>query len=393
MEATTTQQPKKTNDDDIYFNFEFTNALTDEACDHIEELLDALGVELKEHRKMYVGMCPIHGGDNIGALNLYPDGDIMRGNWKCRTHQCEKKWSKTLIGFIRGVLSQGREFPVTWQYAVDWLCSFLGKPIGSVKIDVEAAKKRRFNSAANILNKRRKSLNQIKGLPREKVVDSLIIPADYYIERGYSADILAKYDVGLCRDMKKRMRNRVVVPIYDDKHKYMVGCSGRSIFPQCPSCKLYHRPQTSCPKQPWEIIFAQKWLLSKDFVDKDHLYNYWFAKKYIEDTGVAILVEGPGDVWRLEEQGIHMSLALFGTELTDAQLNILEASGAMSLIVITDNDKAGKEAAERINTMCNRMFRLYFPTIHSEDVGAMQSDEITEDIKPIIEQVLQQAGV
>ena len=49
--------------------------------------------------------CPIHQGDNSSALNLYIEGDSYRANWKCRTHQCEKTFKGSILGFTRGLLS------------------------------------------------------------------------------------------------------------------------------------------------------------------------------------------------------------------------------------------------------------------------------------------------
>jgi hypothetical protein len=44
---------------------------------------------------------------------------------------------------------------------------------------------------------------------------------------------LEDYDVGYCDNPAKPMYERAVVPIYDNEHKYIVGCTGRSIFEKC----------------------------------------------------------------------------------------------------------------------------------------------------------------
>ena len=58
----------------------------DELCDNITSLLDSFGLDYKVNQKMISMSCPIHGGDNPSAVNIYPEGDQYRGNWKCRTH-------------------------------------------------------------------------------------------------------------------------------------------------------------------------------------------------------------------------------------------------------------------------------------------------------------------
>ena len=62
----------------------------DQLCDNIEDLFNYFGIEYRNNGKFYSMCCPVHGGDNPSALNIYHIGDSYRGNWKCRTHQCEK---------------------------------------------------------------------------------------------------------------------------------------------------------------------------------------------------------------------------------------------------------------------------------------------------------------
>ena len=100
-------------------------------------------------------------------------------------------------------------------------------------------------------------------------------------------------------------------------------------------------------------------------------------------SGVIILVESPGNVWRLEEEGIHNSVAIFGTTLNDEQKYLIDSSGALTIILIMDNDDAGQEAAEKIIKQCNRTYRVYNIKVGS-DVADMNTNEITEDILPII---------
>ena len=222
---------------------------------------------------------------------------------------------------------------------------------------------------------------ETSGWTKEKLRGMLEFPCEYYLNRGYSKDILDKYDVGLYKK-----RNRVVVPVYDDNYKYVAGFLGRSIWGQCDKCKKWHEPNLKCPSTSYEIKECEKWL-NGSFQSTNYLYNYWFAVEHIRKSGVAILVEGAGDVWRLEQNGIHFSLALFGTDMTDAQRVLLDRSGAMSIIVMLDSDKAGQEGAKKLKSQLGRQYRMYFPKI-KQDAGELNQDEITEDIKPIIEKAI-----
>ena len=153
----------------------------------------------------------------------------------------------------------------------------------------------------------------------------------------------------------------------------------------CGDCKKWHAPKGGCPKTGYEIKEAEKWL-NGSFQSTNYLYNYWFALPHIQKCGVAILVEGAGDVWRLEENDIHIGLGLFGTELTGPQRVLLDRSGALSVIVLLDPDKAGQEGAKKLKSQLGRQYRIYFPNIR-DDVGGLNADEITEDIQPIIDKV------
>lgn len=364
----------------------------DQLCDNIESLLETFGIDYKFNSKMISMSCPIHGGDNPSALNIYPDGDRYRGNWKCRTHNCEQEFKSSIIGFIRGIISHQK---YNWQQpgdeccsfkeALDYIESFLKQDIKSIKVSKTEKEKTNFtNSIGYIYNEKTKTN---KGITRSQVIKSIDIPSNYYIHRNYSKEILQKYDIGLCKNNDKPMYNRVVVPIYDTDYKYMVGCSGRSIFEKCHSCSCYHDPGQNCPEEKNRWLFP-KWKHSTDFKSQNHLYNFWFAKDHIYETGIAIIVESPGNVWRLEENNIHNSVGIFGSSLSDRQKIILDSSGAMALIILTDNDDAGKKAAEQIKKKCQNTYRIFIPQINKNDVGDMTPEEINNQIKQYIQKII-----
>lgn len=366
--------------------------LCDDLCDDIESLLDHFELEYKSNGKMMSMCCPIHGGDNPSAISLYYTGDNYRGNWKCRTHNCEKIFKGSIIGFIRGIISarkykwekEGDKF-CSFKEAVEFATSFIKKDLDSIKISGSDRNKKAFTALVNYIHQETQSTEKL--IKREVIIKSLNIPAQYFIDRKYSSDILTKYDVGLCEKSGKEMSSRVVVPIYDNDYKYMVGCSGRSIFEQCKLCGSYHDPNRSCPDEEHRWIYS-KWRHSKDFKSQNHLYNFWFAKQDIMSSAVAIIVESPGNVWRLEENGIHNSVAIFGSSMSDRQKIILDSSGAMSLVILTDNDEAGKKAAEQIKEKCQNTYKIYIPKISKNDIGEMTNEEIDKEIKPILEKIV-----
>ena len=170
------------------------------------------------------------------------------------------------------------------------------------------------------------------------------------------------------------------MPIYDESGKIILGFSGRSIHPECSKCKHYHDPEKKCH-------FFPKWKHTAGFKKENCLYNYWYAKEHIIKSGVIVLVESPGNVWRLEEAGIHNSVAIFGAHLSNNQKKIIDASGAFSIVCLLDQDEAGKKGTQKIYEQCSKMYRLYSPQFEQNDIGDIDVDVVTSDIKPLISKI------
>lgn len=372
------------------YNQDQLKIICDQLCDNIEVLLETLGLEdIQPNGKMLVGNCPIHNGDNKSAFNLYPDGESYRGNWKCRTHNCEKVFKGSIIGFIRGVLSNQKfgwekngDQTVTFQDTIKFVEAFLGNDISKIKISKKEIEKKNFSCIVKNITSQIEEKNVSK-ITRKNVRQSLQIPSSYFVSRGFNKDILDSYDIGLCDRVGKEMHNRAVVPIYDHDYRFVIGCSGRSIFDKCKDCNCYHNQTDGCPvvEDRWKY---PKWKHNKDFKSQNHLYNFWKAKKHIADTGKVILVESPGNVWRLEEACIHNSVAIFGSNLSDRQKILLDGSGAMTIITIMDNDDAGRKAAIAINNKCKNTYNIININIAKPDVAEMTIEEINNEIKRFI---------
>lgn len=368
------------------YNQNQLKVLCDNLCDQIDNLFEVLDIQdIKQNGKMLVGCCPIHDGDNAGAFNLYPDGENYRGNWKCRTHNCDKVFKGSIIGFVRGVLSNRKhnwkvdgDKTVSFNETIKFIEDFLGHNLDNIKVSKSDIEKRTFASLVkNIVNNETDNLPKIS---RHSIRSSLQVPSNYFIQRGFNEKILDKYDVGLCDKPEKEMYNRAVAPIYDIDHKYMVGCTGRSIFDKCQHCGSFHDPKNNCPtiEDRWKY---SKWKHNYQFKSQNHLYNLWYAKKYILESSKVILVESPGNVWKLEENGIHNSVALFGSSLSDKQKILLDGSGAMTIISIMDNDEAGTKALEIIKNKCRNTYNIININISKPDIAEMNSDEIEKEIR------------
>jgi len=362
-----------------YHNPDIINKLIDLTCERAPELFEELDISYQEQGRRYVGICPCHESDNINSWNFYPDGEFVRGTWQCYTKGCHTKYNKGLVGLIRTLFEYREDISCSYYRAIDYLLSFNNlKNINEVKIEGQASlDKRKYQNIIKTLNN--KVLESTSTLTREEFRKKVQIPAQYYIDRNYSPSVLDRYDVGLYNK-----GGRVLIPIYDDEYVKVVGYVARSIHEKCDRCGCYHKGV--CPLTSFAKYQSAKWTNSKGFRSDSHLFNYWFAGKYIKKNKVVILTEGVGDVLRLEELGIHNSVGLFGMDLADRQRMIIDQSGAMSIIVMLDNDEGGIKGAERIKRMLGRSYRLFFPRI-LDDPGNLKEDKVTKDIRRLIKKL------
>ena len=334
-------------------------SICSELSDRIPELLDSLKIDHSQFENRITFPCPVHGGDNTEGACIFTDGDSSKGNWVCWTHSCEKDHGKNIIGFIKGVLSykQGKE--VSFYTAVNYCLSFLNKTLIDIVEEKIPESIYNSNKLIEILTRQPDKIDSI--IPRDKIIESLVIPSKYYIERGFKEETLIAFDVGECYNSNRQMFNRAVVPVYNQDFQY-VGCVGRA---------------TNENTKP-------KWFNSKGFKKSCYLYGLWITKPFIQKTSTIVLVEGQGDVWRLYESGIKNCAGIFGSDLSEDQLINLEQLGVMNIVILTDNDEAGQKAAQGIIQKGNRRFNYFTPKISKKDIGEMSVCDIDNELKPQI---------
>ena len=217
---------------------------------------------------------------------------------------------------------------------------------------------------------------------RKMVREKLVIPSEYFVSRGYDPVILDKYDVGDSISENRIFKNRAVVPIYDSENKHIVGFTGRIKLEKCNSCNNFHTQKECDPEKN-----LSKWIHSKGFSKKNYLYNYGNAKESIMKKGFVILVEGPADVWKFLKNGIENVVAIFGSSLSDSQQIILESSGATSLVLLFDSDKAGSKASDQLSLSLSRTFKIIRVSLPDgiKDPGDLSDDQINNIFNPCLE--------
>lgn len=322
--------------------------------ERLPELLNALEIDYVEYPNRFSFACPVHGGDNPEGCSIFTDGLTAKGNWQCWTSHCEEEYTNSLLGFVRGTLSHKRGRKISLNEAAAYCANFFNMSIEELD-NIEQDQKRR----SNVLDVFNKTINQnLLDISRDEIRSKIKIPADYYVNRGYQPETLDKFDVGFCLEKNRPMSGRVVVPIYDKAYNY-IGCVGRSINDN----------------------MSPKWLHSKGF-RKSVLYGLQIAYEHIQKTNSVILVEGQGDVWRMHEAGLKNCVGIFGSSINEDQLLLLEESGAMNVVILTDSDEAGTKACQQIMKKCGRRFNYYRPSISTKDVGDMSIEQIKEELYP-----------
>ena len=316
----------------------------------LPDLLTKLEIDYIEYPNRYSFSCPIHGGDNNEGCSIFTDGHSSKGNWQCWTHHCEEDYTNNIFGFVRGILSARSNRKVSLIETENFCTSILN---GDIK-DIDQEKT--VIDVFSVFAKKPQSIGT--EIPRDKIRSRLQIPSQYFIKRGFSSDVLDKFDIGLCLEKNKPMYNRAVAPVYDQNDRY-IGCVGRST----------------------DESIKPKWLHSKGF-KKCVLYGLNLAKNSILESRSVVLVEGQGDVWKMHEAGLTQTVGIFGSSINDDQLLLLEESGALNIVILTDYDEAGEKAADQIVKKCGRRFNYYRPIISTKDVGEMSVDEIKQDLYP-----------
>lgn len=359
------------------FKMEYLNHII---CEKIDFLLDHYEIKYRRSSDFLVSSCPVHGGDNKTALNIFLNGHTRIGNWICYTHNCQDHFINTAIGFFRGVISNKRfgwsnlgDRKVSFDSAIFEICKLLDIDFSSIE---QSEEYKSVEKHAHLFCKKTKT--QKNNYTKKMIRDKLSIPSEYFVSRGHDPFILDKYDVGDSNSVDKLFNNRAVVPIYDSDNKKIIGFTGRIKVEKCIKCNNYHI-ENDCDLNK----NVAKWLHSRGFSKSNHLYNYGNAKESIKKSGIAILVEGPADVWKFLKNGIENVVAVFGSSLSDGQQIILESSGATSLMLVFDSDKAGKKASNKLSNSLSRTFEIIEVILPDgiKDPGDLNDDQILSIFK------------
>lgn len=330
------------------------------------EILGDLGIDFRgQYGDKHRILCPVHEGD-APNMQITLSGYTLPIRWTCFSHGCHEKYKPSLLGLVRGTLSaqQGRE--VRMKDAV----AFLEGYVGQTSLLPQREGSRRPDPAPRPYP---------FSLTRDEVRGALTIPSRYFLERGFSAVVLDKFDVG-----DSAMLKRAVVPLYDDEGTTCVGYAARSKWPLCDACKKHHfGPDCRYGQHKWE--------LPEDFPAGSYLFNYAAARETA--CPFVLLVEGVGDAIRVAEAR-YVAVAVLGSEPSVEQVRKLAALDK-PVWVAFDNDDAGEKGRLRLREWIEAGgLRLRTEAFHApakyKDIGEVPAEELARAVEAVRREQLEE---
>lgn len=282
-----------------------------------QQILNKFKLKITESSDRLFGCCPLHGGDNTTAFSMFKEN----GAWICFTRGCHTEYGNSLFNFTKAMIAKIKNIPFLTVKNKD-VMEFL---------DIKGNNIPEWEPPKFIIDEPEDPQPVL--MSAEICRSILNEPSSYYLRRGFSKEILLKYQVCELADAHT-MNGRAIVPTFNLDGTELVGYSGRSTTDTHP-----------------------KWLHSYNFKRNKNLYNQWSVGPHIEKTGTIIITEGFAKVWRLEESGIHNSVAIYGTEMGNSQIGLINQLGPSRVIILMDNDEPGKKAAKTIESKLSGFYK------------------------------------
>lgn len=287
-----------------------SNDLKTLANQNIKTILDTLNVEYQVDCTGYICIrCPFHNGNDF---NLKFKNDF----WYCFS-QCRQSYSTI------DVIMQLQNY--TFKQAVGWLKNLLNiQDDTNVKIDYDT--KQELSLMKKMIKKNKPKI-EFESVHPYDLNDIENYYHNYILEQGYTIDTLKHFNVGFC--FSGKLKDRVCFPI-DSPQGDIISVSGRTIFPA-----TSYNPR-------YKIIGGSK--------IKSTLYN---ISRLNNELDYVVVVEGFKDVMYLYQKGYENVVATIGAGASKEQELLLLKLGK-KIIVIGDNDDAGKRASMKIyNNLSN----------------------------------------
>jgi len=334
----------------------------------LNKLLNSFDIDYEIFDDNYHCKCPIHeASDNDKAVSI----SIPKRSWRCWTRGCHEQYGTDIFGFVSGILSRRQVKEATFSDALRYIC-------GVYNVGGDFA---RVNTTTTTPNPNQDFCDIVKVFHENRTHNNLSIrsggdgglqlhtgyirtnssvdlrPSDYFLRRGYSESVLQTFGVTDCYDKQSPFYLRSTIPV-ENLNGTQIGVIARAT-------------------KDWIL---PKYIFTKGIVKSLYLYNYHRAIEKAQELGALFICEGQGDVWRLWEAGVHNAVGIFGKEISSEQKTLLLNSGITTIVVVTDNDQAGRESKIKIQRELNRYFTVKFPRFKTKDIGMMSVARVNSDI-------------
>ena len=324
--------------------------------ENAELVFKELGMNCEVFNDNIYSTCPVHeGSDNPRAFSF----SKTKCMWKCWTRDCQLEYSRDIFGVIRGALSQQSGEELEFKDALRWACKTFN--ISNTSSFDDNSKTKVIEESEDPIYQIVNTFSSTNNIHIPESVDfnyDITVPSSYFVDRGFNKRTIKYFGVGDCH-VDGIIKERAIIPIHDDTGSQLVGVIGRSV-------KEYRMPK---------FLFYPK-----GFDKRYYFYNLHRAIKKATETSCLYIVEGQSDVWRLYESGVKNVVSIFGKTITEQQKEKLLKLPITHLIILTDNDQAGRESKMQIKRNLGRLFRLTFPKFSGKDVGEISVKKIKSDI-------------
>lgn len=263
----------------------------------IKSILESLGYKLSNHGNYFKTSRVWCGGDNPGAITIYPKSNRIIDHVEGNIYNLES--------FLKFVLKKDEN-----QFK-EWLDN------------------NKYQLPKVELNSNIKLTTLI-----DFDLNSILPVYDYWVDRGISENVLKSFNCGLCK--VGIMKDRFTFIIQNGK-KDIIGVVGRDV--------------TNKKKAKWKICG----------VKSEFVYPAIVNHNIINEKKEVVLVEGISDTLALYECGIENVLCLFGIELQLGLLNYLIKVNPKKIIIATNNDlfldsNTGNKAGVKIFNKLKKYF-------------------------------------
>lgn len=307
----------------------------------IEELVGQY-CQLKKKGRGFVCLCPFH-QDTHPSMQVSPDKGIAY------CFACSK--GGDIFSFYQEI--EGIDF----RQALKDLGEKTGVKVEGLKMETPVQKDHKvrlreclqaaqeFYSSSYASSEVAKAYLQSRQIPAEQIAqfglgfapDSFSDTYQHLLKVGFSRKEIVDVSLGIQKDLSDqkiydRFRNRLMFPIHDGNGE-IVGFGGRTLGDD--DAKYINSGDTP--------------LYNKSTV----LYGLHHAKEAIRTSKTVVLVEGYFDVLACHRIGITNTVAVSGTALTEQHVKVLKRY-AETVVLCLDQDRAGKDAAERAFMLCGQ---------------------------------------